>query len=192
MWSALAESWLMCRTTRCRRRVKLRVLRLWSRHLFEGAGHLGEFVQVAQAFRRGCGLPGLFDLRQPDVHHVDGNVVSLWEARYSRGRSGELRATTGAAMHTAREQLPAATELSATISAYSGAVGVVRCTQPHHPAPPAGGNLPMITTSTAPPWLRRSDQAVTRARTMLQPHRAVVIDCETTDLPGALNGNVGY
>jgi hypothetical protein len=50
----------------------------------------------------------------------------------------------------------------------------------------------MITTTTAPPWLRRSDQAVTWARTMLQPGRAVVIDCETTDLPGALTGRVGY
>jgi hypothetical protein len=49
----------------------------------------------------------------------------------------------------------------------------------------------MITTP-APPWLRRSDQAVTWARTMLTPHRAVVIDCETTDLPGALSGKVGY
>ena len=39
-------------------------------------------------------------------------------------------------------------------------------------------------TTTAPPWLRRSDQAVTWARNMLQPHRAVVIDCETTELPG--------
>ena len=44
----------------------------------------------------------------------------------------------------------------------------------------------MITTSTAPTWLRRSDQAVTWARTMLQPHYAVVIDCETTDLPGSI------
>ena len=44
----------------------------------------------------------------------------------------------------------------------------------------------MITTTDAPTWLRRSDQAVTWARTMLQPHRAVVIDCETTDLPGAI------
>ena len=44
----------------------------------------------------------------------------------------------------------------------------------------------MIATTTAPTWLRRSDQAVTWARTMLQPHSAVVIDCETTDLPGAL------
>jgi hypothetical protein len=44
----------------------------------------------------------------------------------------------------------------------------------------------MITTTPAPPWLRRSDQAVTWARTMLSPGRAVVIDCETTDLPGAL------
>jgi hypothetical protein len=43
----------------------------------------------------------------------------------------------------------------------------------------------MITTADAPAWLRRSDQAVTWARTMLTPHRAVVIDCETTDLPGA-------
>ena len=43
----------------------------------------------------------------------------------------------------------------------------------------------MITTA-APAWLRRSDQAVHWARTMLQPRRAVVIDCETTDLPGAL------
>lgn len=42
----------------------------------------------------------------------------------------------------------------------------------------------MMTTTTAPTWLRRSDQAVTWARTMLQPHHAVVIDCETTDLPG--------
>jgi hypothetical protein len=50
----------------------------------------------------------------------------------------------------------------------------------------------MITTSTAPPWLRRSDQAVTSARTMLSPHRAVVIDCETTDLPWALTGKVIY
>ena len=50
----------------------------------------------------------------------------------------------------------------------------------------------MITTTDAPPWLRRSDQAVTWARTMLTPGRAVVIDCETTDLPGALTGKVGY
>ena len=43
----------------------------------------------------------------------------------------------------------------------------------------------MITaTADAPAWLRRSDQAVTWARTMLTPRRAVVIDCETTDLPG--------
>ena len=50
----------------------------------------------------------------------------------------------------------------------------------------------MITTTATPPWLRRSDQAVTWARTMLTPHRAVVIDCETTNLPGALSGKVGY
>ena len=50
----------------------------------------------------------------------------------------------------------------------------------------------MITTATAPPWLRRSDQAVTWARGMLSPHRAVVIDCETTDLPGAIGGRIGY
>jgi len=50
----------------------------------------------------------------------------------------------------------------------------------------------MITTTDAPPWLRRSDQAGTWARIMLQPHRAVVSDCETTDLPGALTGKVGY
>ncbi|MGB8384829.1 MAG: hypothetical protein WCG47_26910, partial [Dermatophilaceae bacterium] len=43
----------------------------------------------------------------------------------------------------------------------------------------------MITTD-APAWLRRSDQAVTWARTMLTPRRAVVIDCETTDLPGGV------
>jgi hypothetical protein len=49
----------------------------------------------------------------------------------------------------------------------------------------------MITTAPAPPWLRRSDQAVSWARTMLTPGRAVVIDCETTDLPGALSGKVG-
>jgi hypothetical protein len=50
----------------------------------------------------------------------------------------------------------------------------------------------MMTTTTAPPWLRRSDQAVTWARGMLSPHRAVVIDCETTDLPGSITGRVGY
>ena len=50
----------------------------------------------------------------------------------------------------------------------------------------------MITTTDAPTWLRRSDQAITWARTMLSPGRAVVIDCETTDLPGALGGKVGY
>ena len=50
----------------------------------------------------------------------------------------------------------------------------------------------MITTTEAPAWLRHSDQAVTWARTMLSPHRAVVIDCETTDLPGAIRGKVGY
>ena len=44
----------------------------------------------------------------------------------------------------------------------------------------------MITTADAPAWLRRSDQAVHWARTMLTPRRAVVIDCETTDLPGGL------
>ena len=43
----------------------------------------------------------------------------------------------------------------------------------------------MITTA-APGWLRRSDQAVHWARTMLHPRRAVVIDCETTDLPGGV------
>jgi hypothetical protein len=42
----------------------------------------------------------------------------------------------------------------------------------------------MITTADAPPWLRRSDQAVTWARNMLRPHTAVIIDTETTDLPG--------
>jgi len=50
----------------------------------------------------------------------------------------------------------------------------------------------MMTTSTAPPWLRRSDQAITWARTMLQPHAAVVIDCETTDLPGAITGKSAF
>src|SRR4051812_22753347 len=50
----------------------------------------------------------------------------------------------------------------------------------------------MLTTADAPPWLRRSDQAVTWDRRMLSPHRAVVTDCETTDLPGALSGKVGY
>ena len=57
---------------------------------------------------------------------------------------------------------------------------------------PREETFPMIATTTAPPWLRRSDQAVTWARTMLTPGRAVVIDCETTDLPGALTGKVGY
>ena len=51
---------------------------------------------------------------------------------------------------------------------------------------PAGKGNPVITTADAPPWLRRSDQAVHWARTMLTPRRAVVIDCETTDLPGGL------
>ena len=47
--------------------------------------------------------------------------------------------------------------------------------------------VPMITATTdAPAWLRRSDQAVSWARAMLQRDRAVVIDCETTDLPGAV------
>jgi len=50
----------------------------------------------------------------------------------------------------------------------------------------------MITTADAPAWLRRSDQAVTWARSMLTPRRAVVIDCETTDLPGGVTGNDGY
>jgi hypothetical protein len=51
----------------------------------------------------------------------------------------------------------------------------------------------MITAAAdAPAWLRRSDQAVTWARTMLTPRRAVVIDCETTDLPGGVTGNDGY
>ena len=50
----------------------------------------------------------------------------------------------------------------------------------------------MITTADAPPWLRRSDQAVSWARTMLHCDRAVVIDCETTDLPGGVTGNDGY
>jgi len=50
----------------------------------------------------------------------------------------------------------------------------------------------MITTAAAPAWLRRSDQAVTWARTMLLRDRAVVIDCETTDLPGGVTGNDGY
>ena len=48
----------------------------------------------------------------------------------------------------------------------------------------------MITTA-APAWLRRSDQAVTWARTMLTPRHAVVIDWETTDLPaGVTEGDV--
>ena len=51
----------------------------------------------------------------------------------------------------------------------------------------------MITTAAdAPGWLRRSDQAVTWARTMLTPRRAVIIDCETTGLPGGVTGNDGY
>ncbi len=42
----------------------------------------------------------------------------------------------------------------------------------------------MITTTTAPPWLHRSDQALTWARTMLTPHRAVIIDIETQQIAG--------
>ena len=40
---------------------------------------------------------------------------------------------------------------------------------------------------------RGSDQAVTRARTMIQACRAIVIvfDCEATDLAGSIIGNVG-
>ena len=45
----------------------------------------------------------------------------------------------------------------------------------------------MITTTDAPPWLRRLDQATTWARNMLRPHTAVIIDTETTDLPGAIS-----
>jgi hypothetical protein len=50
---------------------------------------------------------------------------------------------------------------------------------------PGSEGIPMITTTTAPFWLGRSDQAVSWARHMLQRGRAVVIDCETTDLPAA-------
>jgi hypothetical protein len=49
----------------------------------------------------------------------------------------------------------------------------------------------MITTD-APAWLRRSDRAVTWVRTMLTPRHAVVIDCETTDLPGGDTGRMSY
>jgi hypothetical protein len=70
-------------------------------------------------------------------------------------------------------------------------VGVVRCTEVHRITASPGEGHPMIATA-APTWLRRSDQAVTWARTMLQPRRAVVIDCETTDLPGGVTGNDGY
>ena len=49
----------------------------------------------------------------------------------------------------------------------------------------------MITTTATPPWLRRSDQAVTWARTMFQPHRAVVINCEQQTCRG-LSGKVTY
>ena len=44
----------------------------------------------------------------------------------------------------------------------------------------------MTATAEVPDWLRCSDQAVGWARLMLQRDFAVVIDCETTDLPGAL------
>ena len=43
----------------------------------------------------------------------------------------------------------------------------------------------MITTDV-PAWLRRSDQAVTWCPHHAPPRRAVVIDCETTDLPGGV------
>ncbi|HEY4992153.1 MAG TPA: hypothetical protein VII33_08710, partial [Nakamurella sp.] len=76
----------------------------------------------------------------------------------------------------------------------AGGVGVLGCTEvaPHRLPPSRGRGHPMITTADAPAWLRRSDQAVTWARTMLKPHHAVVIDCETTDLPGGVTGNDGY
>jgi len=48
------------------------------------------------------------------------------------------------------------------------------------------------TTADAPAWLRRSAQAVSWTRTSLQRDPAAVIDCATTDLPGAVTGNVGY
>jgi len=54
-----------------------RVLCLRSRDLPEGAGHRGEFVKVAEAFLRGCGLPCLFDHRQPDIRRLDSHVVPL-------------------------------------------------------------------------------------------------------------------
>lgn len=44
----------------------------------------------------------------------------------------------------------------------------------------------MTATAEVPDLLRCSDQAVGWARLMLQRDFAVVIDCETTDLPGAL------
>ena len=48
------------------------------------------------------------------------------------------------------------------------------------------------TTADAAAWLRRSAQAVSWTRTSLQRDPAAVIDCATTDLPGAVTGNVGY
>ena len=74
----------------------------------------------------------------------------------------------------------------AAVSVWSAAL---KLTAPQHH--PYRGREPMITTD-APAWLRRSDQAVTWARTMLTPRRAVIIDCETTDLPGGVTGNDGY
>jgi len=71
-------------------------------------------------------------------------------------------------------------------------VGVVRWVDNNHPEHRTPGGIPVITTTDAPTWLRRSDQAITWASTMLQPRRAVVINCETTDLPGAPVGKARY
>jgi hypothetical protein len=47
-------------------------------------------------------------------------------------------------------------------------------------------------TATAPTCSAAPTKPSPGARTMLTPHRAEVIDCETTDLPGAISGKVGY
>lgn len=44
----------------------------------------------------------------------------------------------------------------------------------------------MMMTTAAPPWLRRSDQAVTWARNLLHPRTAVIIDTEQQICRGQL------
>ena len=124
-------------------------------------------------------------------------VVPSWSERRRFGRPGLRRGRlrhracrANSANAVAQGSTTAKRHNSGHIASVWAWSPVLKTTTQHQPA---GGNLPMITTADAPTWLRRSDQAVPPGPgTMLQPHRAVVIDCETTDLPGAIGGKVGY